>query len=347
MLALLIALIAFAALTRKLIARMQVSRQRPIAFPHSPKTWITIACVAALSLISTGIIQSDGAPWRHKDYPRYAMLYREAHHGWSFPQTCSGLSRGLFRLCELGSSDNRTLVIGDSHAEQLYPRFIDYAAAGHAAAFLTMRRCPPIPGLEVIGDSRCAGFAQSAFDLAGRGHYQRIIISAMWNEYIGAAGAVPVCFVTANGCAANDKSEQADERMKAVLAGYAVMLKRFTDSGTLVIILGPVPGNKVDLPIELLRLDILGRDRTDLLAGIARSSHDKESALTLKRLAQVAEASGSLLVDPACWLCDAERCPTMDAGGHPEFIDSNHYTSRAVTGQRFRFVDDIMKIQAD
>ena len=342
---LLAAVIGCAALARKLIAAMQGALERPLAFPHAPKTWTTLACIAALTATAAAVVQSDGATWRHKDYARYAALYREAHRGWSFPPTCSGVSHGKLRLCKIGDSDNRTLVIGDSHAEQLYPRFLDYVGQGHAVTFATMRGCPPIPGIEVAGDSKCHEFAKLAFDLARDGHFTRVIISAMWNGYIGDADGPALCFVTPEGCVSKQKFSQGDRMMADALSRYAARLKEITDKGTPVIILGPEPTNTIDLPMELLRRDFLGRDKTDLVAGISRRAYDKESIPTLKRLLQVAADSGSRFINPDAWLCNGDRCPTLDASGRPEFVDSNHFTSRAVTGVRFSFVDKAMEIE--
>ena len=87
---------------------------------------------------------------------------------------------------ERGDGQHKVLFVGDSHAEQYYPR-IDRLLTEHpntakGILFVTQRGCLPIPDVKGLTYPKCKGFADNALSVARRSDVDTIVIAAAWNS---------------------------------------------------------------------------------------------------------------------------------------------------------------------
>ena len=75
---------------------------------------------------------------------------------------------------------------------------------------------------------------------------------------------------------------------------------------------------------------------------IDRATFDNRAYPVKSRLMALAASIGEKFVDPVEFLCDQQRCPTVDSEGVPYFKDDCHYRSATVRTSRFQFLDDVM-----
>ena len=81
------------------------------------------------------------------------------------------------------------LIIGDSHAEQYYPRVeaLRKASAGPfpRVLFATSGGCPPVPGFNRADPSyACDRFIQYALSLAANPAVETVVFAAYWEAYL-------------------------------------------------------------------------------------------------------------------------------------------------------------------
>ena len=199
--------------------------------------------------------------------------------------------------CTLGANvPPTTLLWGDSHGVEIaWALSEELSKRGASIMQRTRGSCPPILGFTIKSDPDCAAF-NSAVIATIQAHPQisTIILSGFW-----ASGAY-------NSPASN---RQLDATVNKLLA-----------LGRRVVVIGPVPPQKFDVPRRLAHMAIGEEDRTNV--GVARHEFEQQAAWFENHYDRWRQA-GVVIVQPSQTFCDAKRCA---ASSHetPLYFDSHH-----------------------
>ncbi len=321
-------------LSRRFIEATQAENRR------GGLVWGASALGLTLALAGT-ITINQGLANRRPDGDRQLRAYEMALKDWDYPDACSGRDAGGdLRPCRLGKADDRgILFIGDSFAMQIYGRFAEIAKLDPDSSFtfLASSACPPMTGIRLVHDRfKCAGFVEQAMQFAEARHFARIMLVSNWYGYFNDSW---ICFETSSGCRSEQRQEAFYTRLDAVFAGLASRLLKLKNQGTEIVIVGATPSSQWNVPSELAKRRFLGLDTTDI-EYIDRAVYDYYAYPVKSRLMALAASIGGKFVDPLDFLCDNQRCPTVDSEGMPYFRDESHYRSAVVRTSRFQFLDD-------
>lgn len=291
------------------------------------------AVVAAISFAYV-VRDFDGAPMRLPD-PVSALYAATYDQGPFFSEDCFADSDGKGqpvssihqgRLCPMGAGEkDRTkfLVWGDSHAAAIAPA-IDGAArrSGTSGMFVGRASCPPLPDAAFgppLVVNRCKDFNAAVLELIERERFPFVFLVGYWPKYVHQAE------LAGEGIFFDPKVvPPLEDWSQPVRASLDATIARFAQQGTRVILVQDVPEMGFDVPEALARARMTGRS-----IDVAPSLHftQKRQALARRVLAQSAETSGSLLVDPLKAVCDATRCHAM-IDGTVLYRDGNHLSAK-------------------
>ncbi|MGH6836146.1 MAG: acyltransferase family protein [Methylocella sp.] len=304
-----------------------------------------IAGASALALtvgFAIMVAINEGLPNRRPDGQKEFAAYKTAIDDWDYPMECDGVGPGgNLRPCQLGASDHDTLFIGDSYAEQIYGRFAETAQRDpeKSFTFLTSSGCPPITGIRKVHDElRCNGFVEKALQFAGARNFKRIVLVSLWYGYFMRPDQT-FCFVEGDTCTAKQDRSWYFEHIDEALASLRTRLLELRKRGARIVIVGATPSGSWDVPTELFKRKFLGID-TKSIEYIDRNEFEMNAAPVKHRLMSLASSIGATFVDPLVFLCDSQRCPTVDKDGGPYFRDRGHFRSTVVKTSRFQFLDD-------
>jgi peptidoglycan/LPS O-acetylase OafA/YrhL len=298
---------------------------RTAAIP-SAKSWQLPAGISAFAmsaLFAWFISGHEGLPNREPTGLHDVAVYTTAKNDFKYPGACDGLDGdGKLRPCRVGENigGKGVLFIGDSQAMQILPHFTEALAEKYKTSFtfFTAHGCAPIPGVgqTFASELPCGEFMTKAFQAADTGDYSRIVIVSRWSYMRD----LP--------------------HLDKTFADFAARLAEFKKRGIAVVIVSSTPVPDDDVPLQLLQRRFFGRPTTDVEYE-DRSRFEKEIAPMLPRLKALAQASGATFIDPFDYLCDANRCPTVDEERNSLFYDQSHYRAEVMQTARFKFLDAV------
>jgi peptidoglycan/LPS O-acetylase OafA/YrhL len=307
--------------------------------------WAFAPVVAGFSValgLALTVDVNRGFANRSAETSRQVATYRMVVSDWAFPESCNGADpAGALRPCRVGRPDGqKTLVIGDSFAMQVFNRLSETAKNDPSGAFLFLASvgCPPVTGIKIVGDTfQCNGFFDKALNFAAAENPRRIVLVSNWSAYFQ-RGNPKVCYVDGEACVVEHDADRHARRLEAAFASLHDRLLEFRRRGTEVALVSATPYGQIDVPSELLKRQFLGLGTADI-AFIDRDQFEQNAALVKGNLVALAAATGATLYDPLDFLCDAHRCATLDPDGVPYFRDLGHYRAGAVRADRFAFFD--------
>jgi peptidoglycan/LPS O-acetylase OafA/YrhL len=251
-----------------------------------------------------------------------------AKDDWTFPNArCDGFGPdNKLRLCSLGTStDDRTLVIGDSYAQMWFPRAASIASADNLSVdFATMAGCPPLLGMTKAGAPKCQGFNVLAEKLALEPRYKRIAIIGSWNNYLDYKNPDQIaCLLTASGC---ERAVTKEVAARAV-GHLAAFVEKMQSLGKQVSISMPSPTIGFNVP-DRLASDAF-RD-ADLEAFRRISKFPPADIKSLFDNFEKQQADKVLITDLASDWCGASTCSVVDQNNHTILKDDGHIRSSVV-----------------
>jgi peptidoglycan/LPS O-acetylase OafA/YrhL len=266
---------------------------------------------------------------------------RAAAVDWAFPRVCSQqLRQGRLQFCRVGDPAARqVLVIGDSHAEQVAPRYAHAfdGRPGRGLTFLTAGGCPPIPGVGLRHKGPgCARWAAAAYRYAETAGFARVAIISTWQPYFDRAAAPTpsaACLAVGEAC---DGAAPPDTIINAAFLRLRDEVTTLRGRGIDVVLFDPTPRDPVADPQRLYREAFWNGDLQP--APLDRCAVEARIAPTRRELRAVSFATRAPLVDPLDSLCRGQVCP-IQAGGRTLFKDAAHYRASAVTGPQFAYLD--------
>lgn len=282
------------------------------------------ACVAAMGLVALGAgttVAADGwqARGRHVgiDYASYEASILPL----LFPDgRCNNFRKPVEAMvpCPIERGSNRrVLVIGDSHAEHLWPWFVRHSEA--SVDFFGASECPPVPHFERLQPGYdCRRYAAQAWARARAPAYDTVIVSARWAT-VALAGP-PYCHRQPDGrcekvAAATKPAMVAEELRRAIDATLA--------AGKTVVFLDSAPEASVRVAKRLARERFwYAQPRLH----IDRAALHEATAWLDPLLHELSARPRFRRVSLRDRLCDARRCRVYDDTlGRPIYTDESHF----------------------
>jgi hypothetical protein len=250
---------------------------------------------------------------------------------------------GGLNLCRIGDPASRqVLVLGDSHADQIAPRYAHAfdGKSGQGLTFLTTDGCIPIPGVAETGrGARCAEWWTRAYAYAETAGFSRIVIVAAWPLYYRPTLTSPVgdtCIEESGGCVGASRYRAPAAIADAEFALLAVEIRRLQARGSQVVILGTTPDAPQGDPRVLYRRLFWTRDLAPL--NQSRASYEDRTAMVRAHLVALSQATGARLIDPLDGFCPGGVCP-ITADGAALYKDYGHFRASRMPGPRFAYLD--------
>jgi hypothetical protein len=319
--ALVVAALALAFLTYHLIERpVQKSPKRRRAIQGLVAA---MACFGVLGvMVKAGLLKErmpSNAVARYMGalndlgFPDPAM--KQLHFHGSMFQQLAGQGRGT------------TVLIGDSVMEQYAPLVSQGLREGrfdrNKVIFATQGGCMPVVGAVRLPRLRyptCTATVGDAWQLAASKEVDTVVVGASWYTYF-ADWQVDVQMPV-------DGQLQTFPARTAHEAAYVTLqqsIARLRDAGKRVyLILQPPAGNQFD-PRSMITGSRFGEmhPRTDMEPYRVDRFYS-DNAAPRQRLLQIAQATGTIPIDPVDTICRNGICPTVNAAGEPIYTDPVH-----------------------
>jgi peptidoglycan/LPS O-acetylase OafA/YrhL len=249
-------------------------------------------------------------------------------------------------LVSIGSMtpSRKVLVIGDSHAEQFFPRASllreRLVRDGIRLSFFAFPGCPSLPGLiRRDPDSRCDVRYAKALSLARDSAYGAVIFSNYWEGYSlppfrrGDARRRPLYSIDETRHPLGARSG-AFIRSIDSLGRDIIALRR---EGIDVAVFGSTPATG-----DLALGRVLQRLKTGapVAAAIDRRSYEVHVEPVMRPVRDMAIRSGARFFDPLETLCLADRCPAAMPDGTLIYRDQDHLS--AIAARRLTLLDSVI-----
>jgi peptidoglycan/LPS O-acetylase OafA/YrhL len=350
--------------TRRLRAR---SRGRE-AFAYGSAAALLIGFALLVSI-------SGGLPSRLGPNKDAYIATAAAIGDWTHPGgNCS--RRGSLRYCESeGDADDVVMFIGDSIAEQWYPRYGEEASRhGPTVIFVTRPGCPPIRNTDGYPPGiHCGKNADAIWEIVRETMPQRLIISASWwATYFYPSGEMrgDACIMESSRCVPIRDVVQ----LRAAFEALEHDMAEAVGDGIQVFVIGPVPSAQVDyvdarlsrlasqsLPLALVKTwqDLPGfaEGRQSLDAGLKTlinrdtprpafkvdEDADSPTGVVTGVLRDIASRAGAELISPEKYLCSDGLCPLADEMGTPIYKDAMHLRAQYVRSGPLVWMDKLVE----
>jgi peptidoglycan/LPS O-acetylase OafA/YrhL len=224
------------------------------------------------------------------------------------------------------------LLWGDSHAASIVTA-VDKAAraAGLSGLYVAGSGCPPVRDVgRVPARQPCERLVDAVRRfLAARDDLPVVILAARWTRSVEgtryrAEAGLPVRLAWRGP----PEAAPAEAGNAALLeAGLVAELDALRAQGRTTILLGPLPEAGFDVPTQLARDALWGREGR---IHLTRAAFDARAGRTMALLARIAEGRSDMAYHPLSQgLCDAAACAVADAAGLPNYRDDDHITNAA------------------
>jgi peptidoglycan/LPS O-acetylase OafA/YrhL len=314
--------------------------------------WATVLCgVATVGVISSIVFYSNGVQTRINS-PEYFEL-SAAETDWQYPDKYCVSTQSGGKQCNLKSHFNinkRVVFIGDSHAEQWYPRYSHMVNKNDKylpnMVFFTKGGCIPIRGIDNIKPGyNCEKFSASVWDYLSNTNVDTVIITARWTSYLydkdGYLDA-HICFDSGNGC---NEYINTENKLDKVYEKLEYDLNKIVRKGAKVYIVGSTAEpfeNYADRKGKLI-----AGQHLPMLGFLYRINQDdffvadmKGRADSVKRLRELSNRIGSTFIDPVEYMCVKGRCDYLSASRRSViFKDDNHLRASVVINEQFSWLD--------
>ena len=265
---------------------------------------------------------------------------RRAPGDWAYPRVCARhVVQGSLDVCQLGDPVARqVLLIGDSHAMEIAPRYA-HAFDGRRGAGLTLVTIPgciPIPGVSGRGARDCGRTWRAAYRYAESAGFSRVAITAAWQAYFDPTDTSPFGVAWIDDGLPTGRPHTLGTIADAAYQRLVVAVRGLQAHGAQVVLIGSTPYAGVGDPRALYARAFW---RGDLdVAPQSRAALEASTAADRLCLAWVARTTGAVLVDPLDGLCDGDACP-VETNGRALYKDHGHFRASMMTSPRFAYLD--------
>jgi len=287
--------------------------------------WRGLARPAVALLVVVGLagvaLSTDGLSMRDRGYARAYPDYGASIHPLLFPERCSNFKKAAeaMTVCPIdrAGSARKVLVIGDSHAEHLWPWFVAHSKV--SVDFFAASECPPVPAFERLQPGyRCKDYAALAWRKARAAEYDTVIVSARWAT-VGLAGPAYCHEALGGQC----ERVPAARKPGLVRQELRAVIERGLRAGKTVVVLDSAPEAGVRVPRHLAREQFwFGAPRLSIDRSAVSAANGWIDTLFEELRAQpgfhLASLRGTLCDDRVCRVYD-------DTLVRPIYYDESHF----------------------
>ena len=293
--------------------------------PRARSTWRMVrkplSAMALAAAATTVVAATEGLEFRNGGRPDFYRGYWASIKPLYFPDECSNFQKTAAdtKPCTVDKgSAQRILVIGDSHAEHLYPWFVAHSQV--SVDFFTQAECPPVPRFERLQRGyHCMDYASAAWQKAASPEYDTLIVAARWAG-VGLDGA-PYCHQAQGGARCSPSSVPVKQAL--IRAELKSATEALLALGKTVVMVAATPEARVRVPERIARENFWhGRTRLAIdersVAGLAGWLTPLFEALIPQR--------GFHLVSLNDKLCSGSVCEVYDTQlQRPIYVDESHF----------------------
>ena len=296
-----------------------------------------IAAIGCLGLLGFALLLQP----RSAGYPQIASIVAATTTP-AFPgPNLVALDTRPDALRKQGNGARTVLIIGDSNAQQYYPR-IDRLLTEHAdiapsVVFATSGGCPPFPDVHDDHHAYCEGLLDRAIAYAQRPEVDTIVVAASWLGYFKPQRRFD--WYVLDGT-----------RRESILIGEPGFAKAFDSlerllgqlrtSGKQLYLVLPMPNAPELDPRRMVQRRLGTPAFTVTSPEISRLQIEREMAPVATRLREIAGKYAITTIDPLPWLCPRAKCPARTTKGEPVYQDAGHLNPGYVREQ-VRYLDPI------
>jgi peptidoglycan/LPS O-acetylase OafA/YrhL len=337
-----------------------------------------VAITAVLISAALFVYAHNGLTLRLNEDENNYLATARAVKDWEYPGS-NCVARDGVQYCEhSGAADNLVMFIGDSVAEQWYPR---YGAPQQrylpTITFITRPGCVPVRQIDGYPPGfRCSERAPSIWQaVRDRKPDKLVIASAWWPDFFFPDGTMrnAACVVEGGGCTAIVTRAQLDRSFGMLEADISDAIA----SGIQVYIIGPIPIGNIDYAeaklsqladrqllapltkswqqlhgfvggLQTLSAGLASLENANSLTPSFRLENGSEtpSGVMLSILSGIAKRTGATLVTTQSSMCPANSCPLTDKSGVPIYMDVMHLRAQFVRTDALLWLDAAIGIGA-
>jgi SGNH domain-containing protein len=258
-----------------------------------------------------------------------------AHADWvSPPEAAAPVSFENQTFWKIGASKELALIIGDSNAEQYFPRaqeLVSIGAARLSPVFAFQGACIPIPDVAPIETPTCSEFIAAAFRFAARPEVKTVVVAGWFyadsrdRYHFSRAG--------------NSLRLDGEPGRAEAFAALHDRLSELRKLGKRTVVVTSIPVGEDFSPKARLQRSLLGGIQIVPPPPVTMADVLKGYELTDRAVR--AAAAGSELVDPTKFLCNPQ-CRNADDTELPIYKDATHLRAGYVR-RHADFIDDIFQ----
>jgi SGNH domain (fused to AT3 domains) len=234
-------------------------------------------------------------------------------------------------------NQNAVLWVGDSNAEQFFPRALRLGAENPQSAtsvFATLGGCPSLPA--VTGAKRvCPPVLPRVHDLVRATGARRVIFASLWRQYFAAGGHY---VVTARGRELPLSSPEGRDLALRLLTEVMADLRR---TGVAVYVILPIPTGPEFEVTQMFRRNWIEAPLFAPMPQVSRSVAERDVHDVRLGLLHAAAQAGATAIDPFDALCTSTACRTLQPDGGPRYKDGSHLRASYVR-EHVLFLDNIL-----
>jgi hypothetical protein len=308
--------------------------ERPVRrAPRSISIWLILAMAAIATL---GLLSKRSILEPRSTSTELVQILKARDDWLSPPEASQPLVFEGQTFWRDGDDKKTALFIGDSNAEQYFPRVNELIKNGRArvsSAFAFFGGCLPIPNVVNRNVPVCADLISKAFAFAKTSDVATVVVAAQW-FYIASE---PYDFVSAGTTLGLTE----DPRREAAFASLRDELIELRRLGKRTIVILNIPVGAAFAPTSRIvrtsgEVKLLPPPR--VLANDVLQPYGKIE----DQLKKAATESGAEIIDPFKFLCASGECQTSDQAGMPIYKDGVHLKASFVRDHA-TFIDEVLQ----
>jgi peptidoglycan/LPS O-acetylase OafA/YrhL len=217
------------------------------------------------------------------------------------------------------SLPQKILLMGDSHAEHLYPWFISHQK-NSALTFAITIGCPPVPGFNRVETGwHCDQSFQQIEALIAKSHFDVIVISGNW--YAVDWLRPGICSNQSPGC----PDSNVEKNRQIAISQFASFVSDLLKNSKKVIIVKPTPYANIAMGRVAKRYKIWGVTPPENYIDKEWAGQNGDRFLA-DVLQKIPDHGRLYFIDLRDSFCKEGVCDYFDENQQPVFWDDNHFT---------------------
>lgn len=284
-------------------------------------------------IINIYFIKNDGITLINSQYTKISSAYNQ----WDFPDNLIKINFKQLNYYQTSQNHkNDTIFVGDSNAEQYYPRIkylLDKNTIHNNIIFATANGCLPISNIKFEPRlHHCENFITSTKEyISSNNSINTIIISALWNIYFTGSYFQKDYQINVNS----------KEYIEA-LSNLSSDIKYYKSLGKKIYLILNIPMGDELNPKYIAKRDLMNFPNIFKINqnGVNLNTLDSRYNIIKNDLILIANSNNINYINPMDHLCKNDICPPLTNDGYPIYKDTAHLHPTYVKMNAF-FIDKI------